>query len=125
MSHVQAAGRIFVCVTCDRYAAHSDCQPTPGQKLANAVRQSAQKSGSSMSVRAVECLNGCPHPCTAALRAPGKAVIRFSYLNEADASALLDVATAYANSPSGEMDDGQIPERLRAKVSDQVKLCRA
>ena len=123
MSYVEMRGRIFVCVTCDRHAVHSDCQPTPGQRLADAVKQSVQTSGSNISVRAVECLNGCPHPCTAALRAPGKAVIRFSYLDERDASALLEVATVYANSASGEIQNEDMPASLRSKVSDQFKRC--
>jgi predicted metal-binding protein len=43
-----------------------------------AVKSAAAKAASQVAVRTVVCLNGCPHPCAAALRDPGKSVIRFA-----------------------------------------------
>ncbi len=115
-------GRIFVCATCDRYAASPAAQARPGQALAQAIRQRAAQRGAAIAVRAVECLNGCPHPCAAALRMPGKMVIRFSGLTVDDAPALLDVAYRYADSPDGDVPTETLPESLRGKVSDRVSV---
>jgi len=125
MNAVVPQGRIFVCITCDRYARAHDGTPTPGQLLAAAVKRIAAVEGNVIAVRAVECLNGCPHPCTAALRAPGKAVIRFNGLNEADAPALLEAAGAYAKSNSGEIPLNALPSPLQGKVSDQFRITRS
>jgi len=125
MNAVQPQGRIFVCITCDRYACSHDGKPTPGQRLAAAVKRIAAVEGNVIAVRAVECLNGCPHPCTAALRAPGKAVIRFNGLNEEDAPALLEVAATYAKSNSGEIAPESLPPPLQGKVSDQFQITRS
>ena len=116
------AGRIFVCTTCDRYAAMPAGQATPGQRLAVAMKQHAARCGGTVAVRAVECLNGCPHPCTAALRAPGKVVIRFSELTAEDAPALLAAARHYAECPDGNLPTDALPASLRSKVSDRVSI---
>ena len=109
------SARIFVCVTCSRYAPTPVGEATPGQRLADAMR----RAGTAVAIRTVECLNGCPHPCAAALRTPGKTIIRFSDLGTDDAPALLDTAIHYAASADGEIP---IPATLRAKVSDRVSL---
>ncbi len=114
--------RVFVCTTCNRYAATPAGQATPGQCLARAMKQYAVQCGSTVAVRTVECLNGCPHPCTAALRAPGKMVIRFSELTVEDAPALLDAASRYAESPDGDVRTEALPASLRGKVSDRVSV---
>lgn len=111
--------RLFVCVTCDRYAARAAGEATPGQVLAAAVRREA--AGAAVAVRTVECLNGCPHPCTAALRDPGKAVIRFSGLVPADAAALVEAATTYAASADGTVTEA-LPAALRAKIARGVRI---
>lgn len=113
-------GRIFVCVTCNRYAPSQAGEASPGQRLALALKQHANRSGSTVAVRTVECLNGCPHPCTAALRSPGKVVIRFSELAAEDAPALLEAARLYAASADGDLPADAVPAPLRAKVSGRV-----
>ncbi len=117
-----SGGRVFVCMTCDRYAPASVGQATPGQRLALAMKQHAARRGSTVAVRTVECLNGCPHPCTAALRTPGKMVIRFSGLTADDAPALLDAAALYAESFNGDVPSEGLPASLRGKVSDRVSV---
>ena len=117
------AGRIFVCTTCDRYAAAPAAgQARPGQALAAAMRLQAAQCGGTIAVRTVECLNGCPHPCAAALRMPGKPIIRFAELTADDAPALLDVARRYAESADGDVPTEALPASLRGKVSDRVRL---
>ncbi len=118
-----SGGRIFVCTTCHRYDPVPSGQATPGQRLAQAMKQ--QAGGSGVAVRTVECLNGCPHPCTATLRMPGKVMIRFAGLTTADAAALLDAARLYAASPDGDVATDALPAPLRGKVADRVGACVA
>ena len=118
-------GRIFICTTCNRYAAPAGMTPgdmTPGQRLALAMKRCAAAAGSAIAIRTVECLNGCPRPCTAALRAPGKTVMRFSELTPDDAQALLDAATCYAESADGDIPPDALPESLRIKLSGRVTM---
>lgn len=114
--------RIFVCTTCNRYAQAPVDETTPGLRLALAMKQAAAATGTSLAVRMVECLNTCPQPCAAALREPGKAVIRFGRLEPEDAPALLAVAEAYAQTPQGDVAASAIPARLRAKITGCVTL---
>jgi predicted metal-binding protein len=113
-------GRIMVCLTCSRYASTPAGQPTPGRRLAAALLASARSPGHPITVRTVECLNGCPHPCTAALRTPGKCVIRFSGLTVDDAPALIEAATHYAVSQDGNIPPEAMPASLRTKVSLRI-----
>lgn len=114
------SGRIVVCLTCNRYAPAPAGEPTPGRKLAAALQEKARSPGHPVTVRTVECLNGCPHPCTAALRVPGKCVIRFSGLTPEDAPALIEAAEHYAASDDGDIPVEALPDRLRDKVSLRV-----
>lgn len=111
-------GRITVCVTCNRYARPEPGEPTPGLLLSRAVAAEGRDRG--IGVRAVECLNGCPHPCTAALRASGKCVLRFSGLTPADAPELIEVALCYADSCDGDIPKSALPARLRDRLSLKV-----
>jgi predicted metal-binding protein len=113
------SGRIFVCTTCDRYAT-APTTPTPGQVLVAIMKASVPRDGQGITVRVVECLNNCHHPCAAALRAPGKAVIRFAGLKPEDVPALLDAATLYDASIDGNILDEQIPAALKRKVSGSI-----
>lgn len=114
--------RIFVCTTCNRYAQAPMGEITPGLRLAQAMKLAAASAGTSLAVRMVECLNTCPQPCAAALREPGKAVIRFGRLDPEDAPALLAVAEAYAQAPRGDVAANAIPARLRAKITGCVTI---
>jgi predicted metal-binding protein len=111
------SARVFICLTCNRYAPPPAEELTPGQCLATAVKSAAAKAASQVTVRTVVCLNGCPHPCAAALRDPGKSVIRFAELTTDDATALLEAAELYAQSTDGELAPESLPPTLRAKVS--------
>jgi len=86
------------------------------------MKHRAAQVGSAVTVRLVECLNGCPNPCMAALRTPGKCVIRFSELTMEDAPALLQAAALYAESPDGDLPSEALPASLRGKVSDRVSV---
>ena len=119
------SGRIFVCLTCNRYAPPAPGEPTPGRRLAEGLKAEAHSPGHIVTVRTVECLNGCPHPCTAALRAPGKCLIRFSGLGPEDAPALIRLAERYAESGDGNLPDELFPPVLREKVSLRVPAFRA
>jgi predicted metal-binding protein len=114
--------RIFICTTCNRYAQAPPGEMSPGLRLAQAMKREAAAAGNSLAVRMVECLNTCPQPCAAALREPGKAVIRFGRLEPEDAPALLAVAEAYAQTRNGDLADSAMPARLRAKVTGCITL---
>lgn len=116
------AGRIFVCATCNRHAPTPAGQATPGLRLAQAMKRHAAQCGSAIAVRTVECLNGCPHPCTAALRTPGKTIIRFAGLTTDDAPALLEAAARYADSADGDLPAEAFPASLRGKITDRASL---
>ncbi|HEY3846117.1 MAG TPA: DUF1636 family protein [Acetobacteraceae bacterium] len=119
------SNRIFVCLTCNRYAPPPPGEIAPGRRLADALAAQARRAGHAMTVRTVECLNGCPNPCTAALRTPGKCLIRLSGLVPEDAPALLELAERYAESPSGDLDFPHFPSALRDKVSLRVAVLRS
>ncbi len=82
-----------------------------------AVKFAAAQTASPITVRTVVCLNGCPQPCAAALRDPGKSVIRFAELTTDDATALIEAAELYARSTDGDLPPEALPATLRAKVS--------
>lgn len=117
-------GRIFVCLTCNRYAPPAPGEVAPGRRLADALTVQARHPGHAVAVRTVECLNGCPNPCTAALRTPGKCLIRLSGLVPDDAPALIELAERYAESTSGALDVTEFPSALREKVSLRVPALR-
>lgn len=119
------SGRILVCLTCNRYAPPAAGETAPGRRLAEALTARAHEPGRAVTVRTVECLNGCPKPCTAAFRTPGKCLIRFSGLVPEDAPALIELAERYAESPDGNLDPSQFPSGLGAKVSLRVPPLRA
>ncbi|HQT78858.1 MAG TPA: DUF1636 domain-containing protein [Rhodopila sp.] len=114
------SGRIFVCLTCNRYAPAQAGEQTPGRRLAAALLEQTRMPARHVTVRTVECLNGCPHPCTAALRAPGKCVIRFSGLTPDDAPALIEAAERYAVSADGDIPTDALPPGLWTKISLRI-----
>jgi predicted metal-binding protein len=101
--------RIFVCVTCDRYSAGSQ-GPSRGALFATCVESTAR--GLPVTIRRVECLNGCPHPCNAALRDLGKSSFRFSKLDEEDAADLVDIAVRYGASSDGAISTGRLARKV-------------
>ena len=112
------SGRIFVCITCDRYASHPGAI-TRGQGFATAVKATA-RARAGTTIRTVECLNNCRQPCAAALRAPGKPVVRFGNLGVDDIPALLDAADVHTATADAAAVLSALPTSLRAKVSGTV-----
>ena len=112
---MSAAGRLFVCGTCSRYAPTPCGQATPGQTLYAACKRAAAETQSDVVIRAVECLNGCPNPCMAALSTPGKARLRLAQLTPDDASALVEAAMLHAREER--LTPAQLPEKLRGKIA--------
>ena len=108
------AGRIFVCVTCDR-AANLQAGQSLGSRIAAQLESAA--IAHDISIRRVECHNGCPKPGNAALRDLGKCVIRFHRLEEKDVAGLMEAAELYDRSCDGNLSLSQIPAGLRDKVS--------
>lgn len=107
-------GRIFVCVTCDR-AANLPADRSLGSRIAAKLESAA--IAHEISIRRVECLNGCPKPGNAALRDLGKCVIRFNRLEENDVAGLIEAAELYGRSYDGNLSLSQIPAGLRDKIS--------
>lgn len=114
--------RIFICTTCNRYAPTPAGEASPGLSLALAMKREVAIAGKAVTVRMVECLNTCLQPCAAALREPGKAVLRFGRLEPVDAPALLATAEAYARTPDGDLPASALPGRLREKLTGRVTL---
>src|SRR5438552_656709 len=110
------SARVFVCVTCDRYASPHTSEETPGEQLAAALALASAKATKAIILRRVVCLSGCHHPCNAALRDPGKWVIRFSNLTKDDASALIDAADIYNRSAKGDLSLDELAPSLRSKL---------
>lgn len=116
------SAKILVCVTCDRYANAAPATPTPGERLAKAMRDQVSRGALPTAIRSVECLSNCPNPCAAALRAPGKTSIRLCKLTVDDASALLIAANAYAESRDGDIPLEAFPTSLRERISDRISV---
>ncbi len=85
--------RLFVCTTCDRYAAGS----TRGAAMLAAVRAVAAGQGVAQMIEPIDCVMSCPRPCGAVLRAGrGGGVVRFAGLVPTDAAALVGFIMARA-----------------------------
>jgi len=113
---MNASPLLYVCVTCARYAA-SVADRRRGRDLADAAESYARDRGLARSIRCVECLMGCPTPCNATLRTPGKATLRFSGLEVDDVPALFEVAMQYAETENGDISHDQLPLRLQHKLA--------
>lgn len=111
--------RLYVCETCARDAPLPAEGATLGRQLVAAVqRRLAGRIGTLALVqRTVLCLNGCPRPCTVALRGPGKWTLRLSRLGPGDAGRVVDLACRYAASPTGEIPPELWPDGLIDKIS--------
>ena len=103
---------LLVCRTCPRD--HPDSGAF-GRALDNAVDGPARARG--VRVRHVPCLGGCPHPGNVALDAMGKDRVRFSAIDDGDATALVDAATAHDASPTGTPGDWTVPAGLVGRLS--------
>lgn len=116
---------LYVCLTCDRYRTRPPGMPSCGTLLMRAISVDEQGLAEHVRIRTVECLNGCPHPCNAALRALGKASIRLSRLTPQDGTAVRQLTRLYAESSDGLVPARAIPPRLRTKISQyEVQIPR-
>jgi predicted metal-binding protein len=94
-----------------------------GEQLAAAVEAAAAARGVGLAITRVDCLDGCRTPGNAALRARGRAFLRFSALTDADAGALVTAALAYDDRvaepvpPSLEARTMRIGPRGSAKIA--------
>lgn len=104
---------VAVCRTCPRG------DPVKGT-LAPILRQSYgdRFAAAEIALLMVECLGGCPRPCTAAFDAPDKTWrVRFTGLGPQHAEDLLEAALVYAGSADGGLEDSMLPPGLRGRIS--------
>jgi predicted metal-binding protein len=107
--------RLFVCTTCDRYAAEP-ASPTRGEILLATVREAAVRCGIPHLVNEVACVMSCPRPCGAAVReGRGGGVWRFAMLAPADAPALV----AFLARRSGS-EPADLPEPLVRRLAAYI-----
>lgn len=111
--------RLYVCETCVRDLPVGAGERTRGRQLADAVAERLEAIGRKAHTvhRTVLCLNGCPRPCTAALRAPGKYGLRFGRLTPVDAAPIVDLLLDYSASPDGDVPRERWPAALRDKLT--------
>jgi predicted metal-binding protein len=111
--------RLYVCETCVRDRPVGAEGLSLGRQLGVEVRRRLAEQGSAVELvqRTVLCLNGCPKPCTIALRGPGKWTLRLSRLTPADAGRVVELACRYAASPTGDVPPESWPAGLIEKVS--------
>ncbi len=107
--------RVLICRTCPRYEAAPRGAPTAGRRLGLDGKAMGRVRGTS--VRAVNCLAGCKHPCNAAIEAPGKLRLRFSRLTPDDLDALFAVVEIHAASVDGDIGEADLPAALRDKLT--------
>lgn len=114
-----ADARLYVCETCVRDLPIGADKKTRGRQLADAVAERLRVAGLEAHAvhRTVLCLNGCPRPCTVALRAPGKYSLRFGRLTPADAESIVDFLLAYSASPDGDVPREHWPAVLGDKLT--------
>ena len=114
--------RLNICQTCERDGPVESDGRTRGEHLTAALETllAGSELRHLMSLRRVPCLSGCPNPCNASFKAPGKLSLRFSLLGEGEARDLLGFARLYIASEDGEVDEDQWPESLRIRLTATV-----
>ncbi|MGK5113529.1 MULTISPECIES: DUF1636 family protein [unclassified Geodermatophilus] len=107
---------LLICRTCPRY----DPRATGdfGRRLTAAIAQVADNEpGTTVAIRNVQCLGGCPDEGVVAVDGPQKARVRFTGLDESDAKAVFAAAAAHDACPTGAPDDWEIPAELADRIS--------
>ncbi|MBI4693404.1 MAG: DUF1636 family protein [Gammaproteobacteria bacterium] len=107
----EAPPRLFVCGSCG--LAPRERGGAMRSPFTAAV--AAAIAGTGLELREVACLNGCLHPCNAALRAPARATLRFSALGPDDVAALLAFAQDYWRAAPGTEAALALPAELAAR----------
>ncbi|RIA00769.1 DUF1636 domain-containing protein [Cereibacter sphaeroides] len=107
---------LHVCTTCRAGRPLPEGETAPGLRLHDALAAAAPQG---VTVRPVECLSACSQGCAVALSAPGRWSYVYGRLEEADAPAILNGATAYAGAP-----DGIVPWRERPEIFRKQSLAR-
>lgn len=113
------ANRLHICQTCERDGPVDGEGLTRGERLTQAVVAllAVDELRERLVIRRVPCLAGCPNPCNVSLRSPGKAGLRFSELEPADAAALMDFARLYVDSETGDVASALWPPPLRKRLT--------
>jgi predicted metal-binding protein len=103
---------LSVCRTCPRESAQKGGVVDAVRALVASGAQACDAS-----ILSVECLGGCPKPCTVAFDAPGKWRVRLSGLTARNAADILAAARTYAALPDGRLNDDVLPPALRGHIS--------
>lgn len=108
---------LIVCETCGQDGAD---EPRKGEQFASELEALGAQAG--VVVQRTRCLMACQRHCTAALRAPGKItyVLGGFAPEPAAAEALLDYATKYAASETGQVSFRTWPAGIKGKFIARI-----
>lgn len=114
---------LAVCRTCHRYATLPPGEPTPGERLADRLEALIAGTGLAerLTLRRVECLSGCRHPCNVSLSAFGKTRLRFNSVGPEQAEPLVVLARRYLDSAHGEVRGDAGPLGLEARIASAIR----
>jgi predicted metal-binding protein len=107
---------LLICRTCPRY----DTRATGdfGRRITAALTQIADNEpDTTVSIRNVQCLGGCPDDGVVAVDGPQKARVRFTGLDESDAKAVYAAAVAHDACADGAPEGWEIPTELADRIS--------
>jgi predicted metal-binding protein len=108
---------LHVCITCRAGQTLQEGEITPGARLHGAILEAGVPED--VDVVPVECLSACSQGCSVALSAPGRWSYVYGRLSEANASAVVAGASAYAAT-----SDGIVPWRTRPEIFRKQSLAR-
>jgi len=104
-----------VCVTCRWQGRESmdDADVRPGQHLHDLVRELAREDQKER-VHGIVCLTHCMNACNAVAMQRGKVPLLMTRMapTEEAARALLDMLDRFAEAPTGEVPDDQVPQAI-------------
>src|SRR4051812_145886 len=111
---------LLICRTCPRYDPRATGEF--GRRLTTALVQITEdEPDSSVAVRNVQCLGGCPDGGVVAVDGPGKARVRFTGLDETDAKTVHAAALAHDACATGAPEDWEIPAELADRISSVTR----
>lgn len=108
---------LIVCETCGQDAAG---EPRKGERFAKELEALGAEAG--VAIQRTRCLMACQRHCTAALRSPGKItyVLGGFSPDHAAAEALLEYATKYADSETGQVPFRAWPAGIKGKFIARI-----